>query len=49
MPIVEFKNVSRIYKSIDHKLRALDNVDMQLKGESLSSSAVPAARTKAHS
>ena len=31
MPIVEFKNASRIYKSGDHELRALDNVNMQLE------------------
>lgn len=30
MAIVEFKNVSRIYKSGDHLLKALDNVNMSL-------------------
>ena len=28
MAIVEFKNVSRIYQSGDHELKALDNVSM---------------------
>ena len=31
MPIVELKNVSRIYKSGDHTQKALDNVSMELK------------------
>lgn len=31
MPIVEFKNVSRVYVSGDHKQKALDNVDMTLE------------------
>ena len=31
MAIVEFKGVSRIYKSGDHVLKALDNVDMRLE------------------
>ena len=30
MAIVEFKNVSRIYQSGDHELKALDNVSMKL-------------------
>lgn len=30
MPIVEFKNVSRVYTSGDHKLKALDNVNLTL-------------------
>lgn len=30
MKIVEFENVTRIYTSGDHKLRALDNVNMTL-------------------
>ena len=30
MAIVEFKNVSRVYKSGDHELKALDGVDMEL-------------------
>lgn len=30
MKIVEFKNVSRVYKSGDHELRALDNVNLTL-------------------
>ena len=30
MAIVEFKNVSRIYKSGDHELKALDCVNMSL-------------------
>ncbi len=30
MPIVEFKNVSRVYKSGDHELKALDNVSLSL-------------------
>ena len=30
MSIVEFKNVSRIYKSGEHDLKALDNVNMSL-------------------
>ncbi len=30
MAIVEFKNVSRVYRSGDHELRALDNVSMTL-------------------
>ncbi|HBJ18573.1 MAG TPA: macrolide ABC transporter ATP-binding protein [Clostridiales bacterium] len=30
MPIVEFKNVSRVYRSGDHELRALDGVNMTL-------------------
>ena len=30
MPIIEFKNVSRVYKSGDHELRALDGVNMSL-------------------
>ncbi|MDO4379672.1 MAG: ABC transporter ATP-binding protein, partial [Clostridia bacterium] len=29
--IVEFKNVSRVYTSGDHELKALDNVDMSLE------------------
>lgn len=28
--IIEFKNVSRIYQSGDHELKALDNVSMKL-------------------
>ena len=31
MPIVEFKNVSRVYQSGDHQQKALDNVSMKLK------------------
>ena len=31
MPIVEFKNVSRVYVSGDHKQKALDSVDMTLE------------------
>lgn len=31
MAIVEFKNVSRVYVSGDHELKALDNVDMKLE------------------
>lgn len=30
MSIAEFKNVSRIYQSGDHELKALDNVSMKL-------------------
>lgn len=30
MAIVEFKDVSRVYQSGDHKLKALDNVSMKL-------------------
>lgn len=30
MSIVEFRNVSRIYKSGEHDLKALDNVNMSL-------------------
>lgn len=30
MPIVEFKNVSRVYTSGDHELKALDNVNLTL-------------------
>ena len=30
MAIVEFKNVTRVYKSGDHEMRALDSVDMTL-------------------
>ena len=30
MAIVEFKNVSRVYQSGDHQLKALDNVSMKL-------------------
>lgn len=30
MSIVEFKNVTRIYKSGEHELKALDNVNLQL-------------------
>ena len=30
MPIVEFQDVSRVYTSGDHELRALDHVNMQL-------------------
>lgn len=30
MPIVEFKNVSRVYKSGDRELKALDNVSLSL-------------------
>ncbi len=33
MAIVEFKNVSRIYTSGDHELKALDNVNLTLAGE----------------
>ncbi len=33
MAIVEFKNVSRIYTSGDHELKALDNVNPTLAGE----------------
>lgn len=31
MAIVEFKNVSRVYQSGDHLLKALDNVNMELE------------------
>ena len=31
MPIVEFKNVSRVYKSGDHELKALDGVNFSLE------------------
>lgn len=31
MSIVEFENVSKIYKSGDHELRALDNVSFTLE------------------
>ena len=31
MALVEFAGVSRIYKSGDHELRALDNVSMSLE------------------
>ena len=31
MAIVEFKNVTRIYKSGDHEQRALDGVDLTLE------------------
>ncbi|MDO4316741.1 MAG: ABC transporter ATP-binding protein [Lachnospiraceae bacterium] len=31
MAIVEFHGVSRVYKSGDHELKALDNVDLQLE------------------
>ncbi len=31
MPIVEFKDVSRVYVSGDHALKALDHVDMTLE------------------
>ncbi len=31
MAIVEFKNVSRIYTSGEHELKALDGVDMKLE------------------
>ena len=31
MPIVQFQNVSRIYQSGDHTLRALDHVDLTLE------------------
>lgn len=31
MAIVEFKNVSRVYKSGDHELKALDGVNMSLE------------------
>ncbi len=31
MGIVEFKNVSRIYKSGDHEMKALDNVNLELE------------------
>ena len=30
MPIVEFRDVSRVYESGDHMLRALDHVNMSL-------------------
>lgn len=30
MPIIEFKDVTRIYKSGDHELRALDGVNFTL-------------------
>lgn len=30
MAIVEFKNVSRVYTSGDHELKALDDVSMEL-------------------
>ena len=30
MPIVEFRNVSRVYTSGDHELKALDNVNLTL-------------------
>lgn len=33
MPIVEFKNVSRVYKSGDHELKALDGVNFSLEGK----------------
>ena len=31
MKIVEFENVSRVYKSGDHELRALDGINMTLE------------------
>ena len=31
MPIVEFKNVSRVYKSGYHELKALDGVNFSLE------------------
>ena len=31
MPIVEFRNVSRVYTSDDHELKALDNVNLTLE------------------
>ena len=31
MPIVEFRNVSRVYTSGDHELKALDNVNLTLE------------------
>ena len=31
MAIVEFKNVSRVYQSGDHTLRALDHLEMKLE------------------
>lgn len=31
MPIVEFKNVSRVYTSGDHELKALNNVNLKLE------------------
>ena len=30
MAIVTFENVSRVYKTGDHELKALDNVDLSL-------------------
>ena len=30
MAIVEFQNVSRVYQSGDHELKALDNVNLTL-------------------
>ena len=38
MPIVEFKNVSRVYKSGDHELKALDGVNFSLKAHFLTCS-----------
>ncbi|MBQ8403122.1 MAG: ATP-binding cassette domain-containing protein, partial [Clostridia bacterium] len=31
MALVEFKNVTRVYKTGEHELRALDGVDMKLE------------------
>ena len=31
MPIVEFENVSRVYRSGEHELRALDGVSFTLE------------------
>ena len=31
MAVVKFENVSRVYKSGDHELKALDSVNMELE------------------
>ena len=48
MPIVEFKNVSRVYKSGDHELKALDGVNFSLNEGKFVVILGPSGAGKAH-
>lgn len=49
MAIVEFKNVSRVYQSGDHTLRALDHLEMKLEEGKFVVILGPQRRRKKHS
>ena len=48
MPIVKFENVSKIYKSGEHELRALDNVSFTLEKGKFIVILGPSGAGKAH-